>query len=223
MKFSSLFSLFFLALFLVACGPEGEKVESGEAQPEAEAGATAEVFNIDPAQSVINWEGTKLVGGGHVGTIDIESGRLAVANGNIVGGEFSINMASLENTDLGEADGKGKLEGHLKSPDFFDVAQFPTAKFNVVSAQPVPAGQDANGATHLVTGNLNMKGEKRSVTIPVTVKIDGGTLKAAANKFVIDRTEWGIKYGAEGSVADLAKDNIINDNVGLDFMLVATK
>lgn len=223
MKFSSFFSLLFLSLFMVACGPEGEKIESGEAQAEAETEATAELFNVDASKSIINWEGSKLVGGGHTGTIDLQGGRLAISNGNIVGGEFTIDMTSLENTDLGEDDGKTKLEGHLKSPDFFDVAQYPIAKFNVVSAQPIPAGQDANGATHQVTGNFSMKGEKRSVTIPVTVKIDGDMLKAAANKFVIDRTEWGVRYGAEGSVADLAKDNIINDNIGLEFQLVATK
>ncbi|PHI21443.1 hypothetical protein CEQ90_03325 [Lewinellaceae bacterium SD302] len=222
MKLTSLFSLFLLAALMFACGPEGEKVESSEALAEAETTTAAAAYTVDPAMSIINWEGTKLVGGGHEGTINISSGRIALANNNIVGGDFTVDMTSLANTDLEAGNGKEKLEGHLKSGDFFNVEEYPTATFNVVSAQPVPAGNEGP-ATHQVTGNFTMKGQTRSIAIPVIVSMDGDMLKIASNDFVIDRTEWGVNYGADGSVADLAKDNIINDNVGLVLQIVAKK
>ncbi len=131
-------------------------------------------------------------------------------------------MNSLANTDLEAGNGKEDLEGHLKSEDFFDVAKHPVANFTVVSAQAVPAGNEGT-ATHQVTGNFTMKGETRSIAIPVIVSMDGDMLKIASTDFVIDRTEWGVMYGADGSIADIAKDDIINDNVGLNLQIVAKK
>ena len=220
MKYS-IFSLL-LALIVFSCGgPEGEKVESGEAMEEKGTTMEAAAYTVDAAASTIMWKGTKLLGDSHEGTISIQSGRLAVADGNIVGGEFVIDMNSINNTDLDENSGKGKLEGHLKSGDFFDVANHPTAKFTIISAQQV-AQETESGATHRVMGNFTMRDSTRSVAIPVIVSMDGGMLKASAPDFVIDRTEWGVEYGS-GSLEGIAKDNIINDNIGLSLELVAKK
>lgn len=216
MKYS-IYSLL-LALVVFSCGgPEGEKVESGEAIDEQTTTQATATYVVDAAQSTINWEGTKLVGGGHQGDIAIKSGRVAVNDGKIVGGEFIIDMASINNTDLDENSGKGKLEGHLKAPDFFDVEKYPTAKFTLLNAQPTPGG---DGAAYTVTGNLTMKDSTRSVSIPMMISMEGGQLKAKSEQFVIDRTEWGVEYGS-GSIDGIAKDNIINDNIGLSMTVVA--
>lgn len=222
MKNSVLLSLFVLALFVVSCGgPEGTKVASEEAtEVAAPATVAAASYVVDPAASSITWTGSKLVGGGHEGTINIAEGKLAIAGDNIVGGKFSIDMNSLSNTDLEEGKGKGKLEGHLKSGDFFDVENFPMATFEIASVSPVTGTE---GITHNIMGNLTMKGQARSITIPANVSMVDGMLKASAPDFVIDRTEWGVEYGSGTSFADLAKDNVINDNIGLSLMLVAKK
>lgn len=220
MKNSILLSLFVMALFIFSCGgPEGTQVTSEEATEVVGSTAAAATYTVDAAASNIKWAGTKLVGSGHEGTIAISEGKLAVVDGNIVGGKFVIDMTSLATTDL-EGESKGKLEGHLKSGDFFDVEKFSTANFDIASITPVTGTE---GITHTITGNLTMKGETRSITIPANVSISGDMIKATAPDFVIDRTEWGVKYGSQGSIADLAKDNVINDNIGLSIMLVAKK
>ena len=221
MKNSILFSLFVMVLFIVSCGgPEGTKVESEEATEVATETMPAATYMVDVAASTINWAGTKLVGGGHEGTINITDGKLAIAGGNIVGGMFTIDMNTLTCTDLEEDGGKGKLEGHLKSADFFDVENHGIATFEIASVSPAT---DTEGISHNITGNLTMKGQARSITIPANVTMTDGMLKASAPDFVIDRTEWGIEYGSDGSIADLAKDKVINDNIGLSLMLVAKK
>lgn len=219
MKSITLFSLLALVFALVACGgPEGEKVTSGEAEVEASSTMASASYMVDATASVINWEGSKLVGGGHTGTIKIKEGQLVVADNKIVGGKFAIDMASLTNADL-EGDMKAKLEGHLKSDDFFAVETFPEATF-VITSLAVVEGNPA--VSHNITGNLTMRDSTRSITIPAMVSMDGNSIKATSTNFVIDRTEWNVKYGS-GSIAGIAQDNIINDNVGLKINLVATK
>jgi polyisoprenoid-binding protein YceI len=210
-------SLLSFALLLAACGPSGTEVESGEAQAETEAAAEA-TYAVDAQASTVTWEGTKLIGGGHTGTIPVSTGTLETMGDELVGGKFTLDVAGLENTDLGEEDGKGKLETHLKGGDFFDVEKYPTASFVITNATPVSDAQD--GHNYDITGNLTLKGTSRSITIPANVTMSDGRITASTPDFVIDRTEWGMQYGS-GGIEGIAQDNIINDEVGLNISLVA--
>ncbi len=209
-----------LVLFSLACGGvEGEAVASGEAvETSTDMAPTATVFTIDPAATQIMWEGSKLIGGNnHQGTLAVSNGNIQVLEGNITSGEIIIDMASLANLDLEPGDGKEKLEGHLKSEDFFSVEQYPTATFAIASAEPV---SEEAGITHRITGNLTIKDQTRSVTIPANVAVANGSLTATTPQFVIDRTEWGVEYGS-GSIVGIAQDNIIKNEVGLKLNVTA--
>jgi polyisoprenoid-binding protein YceI len=218
------FILLTLAAFFTACGgPEGQSVESAEAQAETagDAEMVASVqYNIDATASVVNWEGFKFIGGGHTGTIPVANGQIMTAEGKIVGGKFVMDVNGITNTDMPADDGGDKLVGHLKSGDFFDVEKHPMANFTITQVQAITDAED--GHTHEITGNLVLKGTSRSITIPATISMDGSMLKATTPKFTIDRKEWGMEYGSSG-IEGLAKDKIINDEVGLEIMLVASK
>jgi len=177
------------------------------------------VYNVDATASNVNWEGSKLVGGGHTGTIPVSDGQIMVSEGKIVGGKFTLNVAGLTNTDLPAAEGGDKLVGHLKSGDFFDTEKFPMASFDITKVQPAI---DTEGITHNISGNLTLKGVSKNVTIPTNVSMDGDMIKAAAPAFVINRKDWGMEYGSS-SIEGIAQDNIIKDEVGLELMLVAKK
>ena len=219
-------SLFAFLLVLTACGgPDGTELESGEALTEAEEGGTmtsaaGTKFAVDPVQSNVEWEGSKLVGGSHQGTMPLTFGEIMVADNKLVAGRFSIDLRKMENTDLEDAEARAKLIGHLQSADFFETEKYPMAEFTIVNAQAAPANND--GITHNITGNLMLKGQTRSITLPAIVSIDGDTFKASTPEFTIDRKEWGMEYGS-GSIAGIAQDNIINDEVGLQLYIVATK
>lgn len=217
------FALIAISALFVACGgPEGTAVESMDAVDKAAETTTELVasaqYNVDPAASTVNWEGAK-VAYSHSGTVPVTSGQLMVAQGTIVGGKFAIDLRKMENTDIPEAEKKAKLIGHLQSADFFDTENFPMAEFNITQVQP--AASDAS-YSHSITGNLTMKGEERSITIPASITMEGGMLKASTPKFTIDRNDWGVNYNSS-SLEGIAKDNIINDNIGLEIMLVANK
>lgn len=217
MKLQSLFALT-LALFVFACNsaPEGTQVEAGEAEEiNTEAATGAEVM-VNTEASMISWVGTKPLGDRHEGTIMIKSGKLMHDGSTITGGEFVIDMNSIANTDIPDAEYRANLEGHLKSGDFFEVEKHPEAKFTIASVAPTTSDSTAN---YVITGNLMMKDSTKSIQIPAMISMDNGTVKAMTPSFTIDRTEWGVMFlsGALGTV----KDKMINDQIGLQINLVA--
>ncbi|MEL7019979.1 MAG: YceI family protein [Bacteroidota bacterium] len=203
--------------FITACGgPEGQKVQAEEAKEEAAAPTTAKAYAVDANSSQINWVGAKPAGQ-HMGTLKITNGNLAVVDGNITAGDFTLDMTSITVTDLEAGKGKEDLEGHLKTGDFFEVEKFPTGSFAITGVKPVTGTE---GATHEITGNLTMKGVTKGVTLPANINITDGKITAVTPNFTIDRTEWNIKYNS-ASLVDTAKDKIINDEIGLVINLTA--
>jgi polyisoprenoid-binding protein YceI len=193
--------------------PEGQKVEAGDAQ-EVSATPVGATFNVDKEASAINWVATKVTGQ-HNGTISVSNGQLNVLNGEILGGNFTLDIKSITVLDLTGED-KGKLEGHLRSGDFFDGDQYPTGMFEITAVEPVSGSADI---THNISGNLTLKGVSKSVTIPANVVIAENMVSAITPVFKINRTEWGINYGS--GVIGTAKDKIIHDEISLAINLKA--
>lgn len=156
---------------------------------------------IKTDKSSVTWKGYKVTGS-HEGKIALKSGNLVFKADKLIGGEFTIDMTSIVNTDL-EGDYKGKLEGHLKSDDFFSVEKFPTAKlvFNKVKS----TGKNSYEAT----GDLTIK----DITAPVTFEISVYGNKATTN-LTIDRTTYGVEYKSASFFDDL-KDKAIYDDFDL--------
>src|SRR5690242_2181247 len=89
-------------------------------------------YKVDVNKSTIVWLGKKVTGE-HTGNIKVKSGVLQHDGKVITGGAFDIDMNSISNTDLTNAEYNQKLVGHLKSDDFFGVDKFPVASFKITS------------------------------------------------------------------------------------------
>ena len=154
--------------------------------------------------SSVVWKGYKVTGA-HQGTMAIESGHLRFSEDVLVGGECIIDMASIANTDL-EGEYKGKLEGHLKSNDFFGVEDFPTA--TLIFKEVKASGKNS----YEVLADLTIKGKTNPVTLDVSVY---GNKANASMK--IDRTKFDVRYGST-SFFDGLKDKAIYDDfdIGVD-------
>jgi polyisoprenoid-binding protein YceI len=158
---------------------------------------------IKTENSKVIWKGYKVTGS-HEGTIAIKSGHLNFNEDKLIGGEFIIDMSTINCTDL-EGDSKGKLEGHLKSDDFFGVEKHPKAA--LVFTQVKSTGKNS----YEVTGDITIKGKTESITLDLSIY---GNKANASLK--IDRTLFDIRYGS-ASFFDGLKDKAIYD----DFDLVA--
>jgi polyisoprenoid-binding protein YceI len=214
-RLNLLFILFLVVFF--SCETKKQDSETSETTTTSEQGSIEGevVYTVDTAKSSIEWVGKKVTGK-HNGSIKIQSGELKVVNNVITGGNLTIDMQSIVNEDLTDKESNQKLIGHLKSPDFFDVENFPTAIFEVVR---LDAGKVE--AEEVITGKLTIKGKTDEISIPVKVSIDNNELKAKGTA-VIDRTKWDIRYGS-GKFFDNLGDKVIYDEVDIDFDLVATK
>lgn len=160
-----------------------------------------ETKQVKTSESTVTWKGYKVTGS-HYGTINLQSGSLSFDGDKLVGGEFVVDMTSLVSDDL-QGEYKGKLEGHLKSDDFFGVEKHPTSKL-------VFTGVEANGKnSYEVTGDLTIKGITKAVTLDVSVY---GSKATATMK--VDRSQYDVRYGS-GSFFDNLGDKTIYDEFDL--------
>lgn len=175
------------------------------AAPSAPAATASEHLAINAAASTVGFTGAKVTGQHNgsfptfTGTVDLDAAR--VENSRIT---VDVDTTSVT-TDT------PRLTDHLKSPDFFNVAQFPRATFTSTS---ITAG-GTGGATHTVTGNLSLHGQTRAISFPANVTVTPGEFAATA-EFVINRREFGIVYAG-------MPDNLIRDDVAMHLNLHAPR
>ena len=216
----NLILLGFVTCLIASCSsPQGDKATVTDAKDVATA-TTIASYKIDAAASKVLWTGYKKIGKKHTGTINIKSGELAVSGNNIESGKVTIDMSTVSATDV-EGPKKQKLDGHLQAPDFFDVASFPNAKFALTGVNELIG--DTHGNTHTISGNLTIKDVTKNVSFPAKVTVGEGTVTASAPEFLINRTDFGLQYGAERFVEGLAKDHIINEEFGIALEISANK
>jgi len=191
-------------------------VEATDAADTAGTSETAVMYTVDTA-SVVEWKGNKITGKTHNGTIAISSGEVSVVNGMLEAGTFTIDMNSINVLDIDEENGKSKLEAHLKGTaegkenDFFNVKQFPEAKFEITAVEE-----------NKISGNLTLKGETKNISFPAKVEVNDDHVTITSEAFMIDRTQWGVNFGNE-SLTDIAKENVISNNIEIKFVVKATK
>lgn len=204
-----------LALSFAACDktPPAPKAVVEEAKPVAQAAPVEaekapvkiETLSFSQDGSSLDWVGAK-VSLKHDGGFKTFSGTVELADGALENGKVTVEIEM--DSVFSDAE---KLTGHLKSADFFEVEKFPKAKF--VSTEIKAGG--AEGATHTVTGNLDLHGVTKSVTFPAKVTIGEEDVQAAA-EFTINRKDFGIVYPGK-------PDDLIHDNVTIKLAIKAPR
>lgn len=168
-------------------------------------------YTVSLKQSKVEWVGKKVTGQ-HNGTVDVKSGSLEIKNGMLKGGEFVIDMTSLTATDL-EGEYQQKLNGHLKSADFFGVENYPEAKFVITDVK-----ENGKNGRFTVTGNMTIKETTKPINFDAQL-VDSGNGIVAVADIVIDRSEFDVRYGS-GSFFDNLGDKTIYDDFTLSVNLV---
>jgi polyisoprenoid-binding protein YceI len=167
---------------------------------------------IDPAHSTVEFEArhlmvTKVRGrfGAVDGTIDIAADPLQSSVRAV------IEAASVDSGDA-------KRDEHLRSPDFFDVEQYPTIDFQ--SKSVAPRGAD----NYEVVGDLTVHGITRQVTLDLEYHgevIDPWGAKRAgfSAQTTVNRKDWGLEW----NVALETGGFLVSDKVRLILEVEAVK
>ncbi|HSE98764.1 MAG TPA: YceI family protein [Blastocatellia bacterium] len=194
-------SLIAISVLAAACAdPAADKPKAATASAAAESTYTkpagAETLALSPESSKIEFIGAKVTAS-HNGSFTRFSGGIDFVPDKPEASRVTIDidLASVVTDDE-------RLTGHLKSPDFFDVAKYQKATF---ISTDIKAGGDG-GATHTITGNLDLHGVKKSLSFPARLEVT--PLAVAVNsEFAINRKEFGILY--PGKVDDLIRDDVV--------------
>jgi polyisoprenoid-binding protein YceI len=217
-------------LFACTNAPESDEAKTSGAK-DVNENKTGVKWNINISDSKIEWIGTK-VSGYHTGNVPIKSGEIYVNNEEVTGGKFVLDVANISVSGPKGSDtaSNNKLLRHLKSADFFDVATHPEGTFELTGLKPYKGDPIKDSAdarqeeiseykvtdpTHLVSGNLTLKGVTKNIEFPARITVSGNTADAIA-KFNIDRKEWGIVYPGK-------PDDLIRDQIHLGISIKAAK
>ncbi len=205
-----------ILLVFASCNskPGKNKIEASAAQT-AVGTAGSQKLLVDTLKSTIAWQGFK-PGGSHHGTLGIKSGELTLEGTELKTGTFVLDMNKIVNQDLTDQTMNAKLVGHLKSPDFFDVAKYPEGKFTITKTEKLKEGTNK----FRVSGNLTLKEVTKNISFEMSVSKVGDSFIAKTATFTIDRTQWGVNYGSKNIFKDL-KDSFINDGMEITITIAA--
>ena len=149
--------------------------------PNMQAYPEAIPYILDTDSSKISWHCVI-----HTGYTKLKKGKVLIANGNIVGGDFEICMDSINDVDIDYQLMKDVLVNTLKSPDFFYIEKFPYAHFDLVRVKRISEDH------YEVVGNLTIKEVTNQIRFKSNIQDQDSLIIVESERFSIDRTKWGI-------------------------------
>ena len=168
------------------------------------------VKNMDAS---IIWTGGKVIGGSHTGSMELKENSLEFMGKDLVGGSFVVDMNSMKVTDLSGSSAE-KLNGHLKSDDFFGVSNYPESTFII---SDVKAGSEKE--EYIVTGDLTIKSTSLAISFPVQMTWEGNKAIVSA-KIKVNRADFDVRHGSGRFFSGLG-DRAIKDEFMLDVRIVS--
>jgi polyisoprenoid-binding protein YceI len=172
-----------------------------------------QIFDVDSVHSSTTFRVHHLGAGMFYGRFNDVTGTIQYDPEQKKGLQFNIEV-DVNSVDSGHPD----LDGHLKSPDFFNAVEFPKMSFKSTGATMDKDADNPDGDTYRVEGNLTIHGITKKVTIEA-VEVGHRTTRRGERIgfecfFTIKRSEFEMPYGIEG--------NRIGDKIRIIVSLEAT-
>lgn len=177
---------------------------------------TACVFgqNKKVTSSRVEWKAYKVLNTNalsHDGTVKLKAGNVVLKNGQVISGNFLLDMNSITADDM-KSDKKMKLylENHLKSDDFFYTEKYPTAFFKLNFIKP----SSSKGYNSVVTGNLTIKNITKKISFPANIVVNNNSVAFNSAKFTFNRKDFGLNY-------NVFEDMVIKNDVEIKVTFTA--
>lgn len=204
---------------LSSCSSNGKKAETKEAVTVEAASSSATTFYVMKEGSYLEWRSSHLGGvQPRFGKVSYQMGKVSVAEGKVTNAKVIIDLNTLTVENFPEGSEQiAKLTGHLKNEDFFNVAKFPTAMFELTNL--VNTTGDFNTK---VEGNLTIMGQTKSIVFSANIEVSDMGVSINSENFSIDRRDWGLTYHVEGSEG-VPVDYLITNDIGFTIKVALTK
>jgi|SRR5579859_2801209 len=166
--------------------------------------ADTAAWKLDGAKSQLSFSGTQ-IGKKFDGKFTRYQAAISFDPDHPEQGRIAVDV------DLASAvTGDPQRDSALPGKEWFDVAEFPKAKFESTSIRKV------SGSSFEAAGTLTLRGATHPLTLPFTLDVNGSTAHAKGHASLV-RTAFGIGQGAWGS------DQWVAFDVGIDIDVSATK
>ena len=200
-RYLILFTVILLTVLSYGCAnPAANKPKASVANAAPETNpakpAGAETLAISPENSKVEFVAAKVTRS-HNGSFKQFNGTI-----DLLGNSAEQSRVTIEIETGSVVTDEDQLTGHLKTPDFFDVAKYPKATFVSTKIEPSATG----GPGYTVIGNFDLHGVKKSISFPATIQIAPGNVSVNA-EFAINRKDFGILY--PGKADDLIRDGVV--------------
>ena len=165
----------------------------------------ADTYIIDPAHTSFGFTVKHMMISNVPGEFNKFDGQIIYGPSDLANSKANVTIdVSSINT------GNDKRDAHLKSPDFFDAAKFPTITF--VSTRFTPM---------TITGLLTMKGITKEIIIPVTISgpvktMTGGQAIGITGSVIINRQDYGINWNKTLDQGGVAVSNAVAITVSIE-------
>lgn len=168
-------------------------------------------YAVEVSSSKLIWTGKEVSTKQHNGTLNIKKGQIIISDKGLIRGDIEIDMSTINTTDL-QGRGKDRLDGHLKSPDFFDVKQHPVAFLKFQGNEK----HFSNGKFKF-DGELTIKNISHPISFYSSIENPNGKLTAKA-EVIFDRSLYNVRFGS-GKFFDNLGDRLIYDEISIDVLI----
>ena len=205
--------LLILFLFLAGCGTKKNTEISSNSSNiiSPEQG----LYSVVIDETELLWIGKELSTKIHTGTLNLSNGLIQVDNDKTITGNVTINMSTINVTDL-QGRAKEMLEGHLRSADFFEVENFSEATLSFKSKSFNKLKNQIN-----FEGELTIKDISNPIIFNATLLESSPYLKAKAI-LSFDRSKYDVRFRS-GSFFENLGDKLILDDIDVNITLVTRK
>ena len=200
-----------IILTLIGCGKKNETKDlkvSNTSSTYLDKGS----YDIINTESELKWIGKELSTDTHTGTLALKKGKIDVNANGVIHGEVEIDMTTITVSDMQGKWGK-KLEGHLKSSDFFGVEKYPNAFITFQSDENPIKNNQIN-----LTGELTIKDITHPITFTAELLDIKPSIIAKAN-LSFDRSKYDVRFRS-GKFFENLGDKLILDDIEVDVLLV---
>ena len=167
-------------------------------------------YTLDPSHTRIGFSARHAMVTKVRGNFDQFEGSAHVDTANPANSSVTVTIEAASVTT-----GNEQRDGHLKTPDFFDIANYPQITF-------VSTDVERDGAEWAITGDLTINGVTKSITVPFEETGSakdpfGNTRVGFEGEVTIDRTDWNLSFNAALETGGV----LVSEKVKLEFDISA--